>query len=161
MDAMNHPRDFQAGKRPWCLPTFLDAGRWRRTRDFRTLLVDNDSSTVKTITDALFDRGYSATIASSSEVGTEALRERVFDMVIVDFTMASLNGFHILKKAKEISPETIVIMLISNADVQFAINALRFGADDYLLKPCNPDVLTKRIANYLERLGPRRNGNKP
>ena len=75
-----------------------------------------------------------------------------YDIVITDMIMYQIDGLGVLKKAKEKEPETIVIMLTAQSDVSSAIEALRLKADDYLLKPCEPDEVYVRINNCLEKL---------
>ena len=66
--------------------------------------------------------------------------------------MNPVDGMGVLKKAKEKNPESIVIILTGFGDLISAIDALRLEADDYLLKPCEPEELSFRISSCLEKL---------
>jgi DNA-binding response OmpR family regulator len=80
------------------------------------------------------------------------LDEKKYDIVITDMTMYQIDGLGVLKKAKEIEQKTIVIILTAHSDLSSAIGALRLKADDYILKPCEPDEIYVRINNCLEKL---------
>jgi signal transduction histidine kinase len=94
---------------------------------------------------ALQDVGYHVTTAIHSECASEALQTKDFDLVITD-------QLDILKKAKEVSPETMVVMLSSNYKVTFVIKALRLGTDDYILKPVSLMELRHLVSHCLEKL---------
>jgi len=63
-----------------------------------------------------------------------------------------MNGIDVLKKSKELNPETMVIVLTGFGDMGSVIDALRWDADDYLLKPCEPEEMYFRISRCLEKL---------
>jgi DNA-binding response OmpR family regulator len=63
--------------------------------------------------------------------------------------MGKANGIAVLKRAKELNHETMVIIMTGNTDVTFAIEALRLNADDYLLKPFNMDYFLDRVSIAL------------
>jgi ActR/RegA family two-component response regulator len=121
-------------------------------RKYKLLLVDDNLSILNAIGVALSDQGYCVKTSSSAEAAVEAMNTEDYDLVITDLNLGCANGIAILRKAKELNPKTMVIILTGNADVTFAIDALRLGADDYMLKPCDLDVLLRRVAKCLERL---------
>jgi signal transduction histidine kinase len=121
-------------------------------RKYKLLLVDDNPSILNAIGVALSDQGYCVKTSSSAEAAVEAMNTEDYDLVITDLNLGCANGIAILRKAKELNPKTMVIILTGNADVTFAIDALRLGADDYMLKPCDLDVLLRRVAKCLERL---------
>ena len=119
----------------------------------KILLVDDDLLILKIIKANLTEQGYDVTAASSGEEAIAILgREEIpFDLVLTDLVMAGTDGISVLKKAKETDPDIAVLILTGHGDLESAINALRFKADDYLLKPCEPEVLTFRIEKCMER----------
>ena len=119
---------------------------------YNILLVDDDHFILKTIGKALKDKGYKVTTADNGEKAIELLNKSTFDLVIIDLVMGDIDGFQVLKAGKELKPETMAIILTGHSDVALAIDALRFGADDYLLKPCEPEEMYFRIENCLEKL---------
>jgi YesN/AraC family two-component response regulator len=91
--------------------------------------------------------GFAVTLATSGEEAIAKINSRSWDLVITDLVMPGLDGFQVLKAAKRKDPQIMVIILTGYADMQFAIDALRLGSDDFLQKPCDTDELLYRMAN--------------
>lgn len=86
--------------------------------------------------------------------GTEAIRAiagQDFDVVITDLVMPGMDGFGVLKAVKKKAPQTSVIILTGYGDMRSAIDALRLGADDFTLKPCEMEELIFRIRRCLDK----------
>jgi len=79
------------------------------------------------------------------------LDEMSFDMVITDLAMEKINGIGMLKKTKEVSPDTMVIILTGYGNLNSAIEAIRSDADDYILKPCEPLKIGTRVSQCFEK----------
>ncbi len=116
------------------------------------LLVDDDPLILTTIRKQLEQYEFDIETAASGEIAVEMLDEKKYDIVITDMTMYQIDGLGVLRKAKEIEQKTIVIILTAHSDLSSAIGALRLKADDYILKPCEPDEIYVRINNCLEKL---------
>lgn len=116
------------------------------------LLVDDDPIITASIGADLEEQGYAVTTADSGEAAVEILINSPFDLVITDLVMGDLSGLDVLKKAKEVNPEMMGIVLTGFGDMSSAIEALRLDADDYLQKPCESEVLHFRISRCLEKL---------
>jgi DNA-binding response OmpR family regulator len=116
------------------------------------LLVDDDPLILTTIRKQLEQYEFDIETAASGEIAVEIMDEKKYDIVITDMTMYQIDGLGVLKKAKEIEQKTIVIILTAHSDLSSAIGALRLKADDYILKPCEPDEIYVRINNCLEKL---------
>ena len=121
-------------------------------RNHSILLVDDEPLITKGTGGDLKEKGYEVTTANSGEKAIELLENATFDLVITDLTMGAIDGIAVLKRAKEISPETMVMILTGFGDMASAIEALRSGADDYLLKPCEPEEMYFRVSKCLEKL---------
>jgi len=104
-------------------------------KKYRILLVDDDPLILNTIGPALKDHDYDVTTAENGQVAIEQLDKHKFDLVLTDLVMEEIDGITVLKKVKKVHPETVVIILTGYGDLQSAVEALRFSADDYLLKP--------------------------
>lgn len=89
--------------------------------------------------------------ALSGEEAIQVLENQDFDLVVTDLNMPGKDGFQVLKAAKARSPRIIVLILTGYANMKYAIDCLRLGADDFLQKPCDPDELFFRIANNLKK----------
>lgn len=120
------------------------------------LLVDDDSVIVAAIGSDLEEKGYRVTTAGNGEQAVDWLNQSHFDLVITDLVMTPVNGIAVLEKAKEIDPDTMVVILTGFGDMTSAIEALRSGADDYLLKPCEPEEIDFRVSRCLEKQESRR-----
>ena len=121
-------------------------------RKHNLLLVDDDPFILEGIGEDLKQNGYQVARADSGDNAVWLLERKSFDLVITDLVMEKTNGIQVLKKTKELNPETMVIILTGYADIRFAIDALRNQADDYLLKPCESEEMIFRVKNCLEKL---------
>lgn len=91
--------------------------------------------------------GFEVAAAADGEEAIARLHERGWHLVVTDLIMPGRDGFHVLKEAKRLNPHTMVIILTGYADMEFAIEALRLGADDFLQKPCEIEELMHRMSN--------------
>ena len=120
-------------------------------KKYDILLVDDDILILKTLSQALKNKGYNVTVKNSGEEALQILEEKNFNLIITDLVMELVDGLEVLKKAKEIAPETVVIILTGYGDINTAIEALRSSADDYLLKPCKLDEIYFKVSSLLEK----------
>jgi DNA-binding NtrC family response regulator len=120
-------------------------------REYRLLLVDDDPYILTGIGKDLESESYAITTASNGEKAVQLLASATFDLVITDLVMERIDGIQVLKAAKSLSAEIMVMILTGYGDISSAIDALRQDADDYLLKPCDPEEIRFRVAKCLER----------
>ena len=121
-------------------------------RKYDVLLVDDDPFILTGIGQNLENEGYEVTLAESGEKAIKHLKKSRFDLVITDLVMEKIDGIQVLKIEKSTSPETMVIILTGYGDMTSAINSLRLDADDYILKPCQPEEINFRVEACLEKL---------
>jgi DNA-binding response OmpR family regulator len=122
----------------------------------KILLVDDDVFILKGIGKDLESEGYQVTAAKSGKEAIRLLDQKSYDLVITDLVMDDIDGLQVLKRAKAAGSDTMVLILTGYADLASAIDALRLNADDYLLKPCDPEEIFFRVSRCLERLELRR-----
>lgn len=115
------------------------------------LFVDDEDVIRKSFQRELQMEGFAVTVAAGGEEAIGALEKDTFDLVITDLMMPGIDGFGVLKAAKKLAPLTSVIILTGYGDMTSAIDALRLGADDFTLKPCEVEELVFRIRRCLER----------
>ena len=127
----------------------------------KILLVDDNPHILELNRQVLSDEGYQLTKVTSGEGAIEALEKQHFDMVITDINMGKVNGLKVLKRAKELHPEIKVIVTTGNTDIQYAIEALRLHADDYILKPFRVYSLAKSVADCFTQIGNNKKTNCP
>ncbi len=120
-------------------------------RNKSILLVDDEQIILHSIGRDLRMQDYVVTLAANGEDAINLLKCNQFELVVTDISMQGLDGIQVLKEAKKISSIISVIILTGYGDMVSAIDALRLGADDYLLKPCDPDELVMRIERCLEK----------
>lgn len=121
-------------------------------REYKILLVDDDPSIIEAIGHSIESQGYQVVTVDSGASAIEKVSKSDYDLVITDLVMDETDGIEVLKKTKQLKPETMVIMLTGFGDMESAIDALRLGADDYLLKPCEDEEIYLRVKRCLEKL---------
>lgn len=115
------------------------------------LFVDDEELIRKSLARELRLEHFSVTPVASGGEAISALQDRQYDVVITDLMMPNIDGFGVLKAVKKLSPTTSVIILTGYGDMRSAIDALRLGADDFTLKPCEVKELVFRIRRCLEK----------
>jgi len=110
------------------------------------MIVDDEASFVEIMTKRLEKRELDIISAFSGREALETLKEhRNVDVVILDVKMPGMDGIETLKKMKADYPLIEVIMLTAHATVESAIEGMRFGAFDYLMKPCDMGQLMGKV----------------
>jgi DNA-binding response OmpR family regulator len=123
-----------------------------RMRKSSILLVDDDVLILQTIGMALEKENYDVKTAESGEAALELIKKRHFDLLITDLVMDVTDGITLLKEAKGLISEIKVIILTAYGSITSTIDALRLGADDFLLKPCEPEEIFFRVKKCFERM---------
>lgn len=119
-------------------------------RGNKILLVDDEEIILKSCRKELQSEGYHVTTASSGQEAIEKIQAHHFDMVVTDLCLPGVDGIAVLVEARQHNPDIAAIVLTGGGDTALAIEALRRGADDYVLKPCDSDELLLRIARCLK-----------
>ena len=117
-------------------------------RLIRLLLVDDEEQFILNLSKVLRMRGFDVSIALSGHEAIEAIESQgKFDVVVLDVKMPGMDGIETLGKIKELTPDTEVIMLTGQATLDSGVQAIRKGAYDYLMKPCDIEDLTRKITD--------------
>lgn len=117
----------------------------------KILVVDDEQSMRNFFDIMLKSEGYDIDLVGDGEDAIALLEKKIYDLVITDIIMPRVNGTEVLKRVKEVHPETIVIMITAFASTQSAVEAMKDGAYDYITKPFNVDEIKVVISNALER----------
>lgn len=117
----------------------------------KLLVVDDDESVLLTLQAVLQMDGYDVEARSLGAEAVVLIREQTFDLVLTDLRLDDMDGITILAEIKRHSPETVAIMLTGYASLETAVKALREGAYDYLVKPCDVEELKATVARGIER----------
>ena len=118
----------------------------------KVLVVDEDPFALRSIAKVLGGESYQVMTAASGSEALELLKQDSFDLVLTDLKMPGVDGLEVLRQAREIAPQAVVLIFTGYASVESAIEALREGAYDYLVKPCSADELKLKIERGLERV---------
>jgi DNA-binding NtrC family response regulator len=97
--------------------------------------------------------GHEVTVCPDGSTAVAALERNAYDCILVDLNMPGLKGIEVIAKAKELSPDTEAIVLTGQSSLETAVAALRYGAFDYLTKPCRLielETLLERVADKRE-----------
>ena len=118
----------------------------------KILLADDDPEALDMIRQALESRGYQVTTADDGGAAVDLIGRKSFDLVLTDMVMEPVGGPEVLRRTKEISPDTMVMILTGCEDVDLEVEALRLRADEYLYKPPDFGKLFFKVASCLEKL---------
>ena len=129
----------------------LDTVELQEQASDRCILIVDDESAVRGLFANFLGENYECETAASADEALAALATKTFALVISDMMMPGRNGVELLREVKARYPETAVIMISGIDRPQRVRDALRVGASDYLIKPCDLDVLTLSVERALER----------
>ncbi len=113
------------------------------------LVVDDDISHCTILQALLRGWGYNVALANSGRQALEQVREQVFDLVLCDVRMAEMDGIATLKEIKTLNPAIPVLIMTAYSSVETAVEALKTGALDYLIKPLDFDNLQATLEKAL------------
>lgn len=123
--------------------------------DFRILVVDDEEAMRESLAAWLIKGDYSVETAAGGEKALEALARRPCDLALVDIKMPGMDGHELLRRIKETHPSTMVVMITAYGSIESAVTAMKEGANDYLLKPFDPEhliFLVEKLAGQKELL---------
>lgn len=116
----------------------------------RILVVDDELPLRNFLAETLKRKKFEVTTAENGKKALALLKENSFDMVITDLKLPDLTGIDLLRKVKENSPETMVIIITAYGSIENAVEAMRLGAFHYLIKPFSPDAIEAIIDKAKE-----------
>jgi two-component system, sensor histidine kinase and response regulator len=114
------------------------------------LLIGDGTNLLKMIGWVLDYKGFAVKVTASPEAALEALVKKNYDLVIAKLTTSDRGSLDILKRAKQLNPEVKTMVVSSNRDAIFPLEAYEVEVDDYLLMPVSPPELWRRVSHCLE-----------
>src|SRR5215471_2523544 len=102
----------------------------------RILFADDETSLREFMRSELPRLGHEVTVCPDGKAAVKVLEKSVFDAAILDLRMPGMTGIEVLEQLKQLSPDTEAVVMTGHASMETAIEALRFGAFDYITKPC-------------------------
>lgn len=115
----------------------------------RLLIVEDESTLCESLRRVFSKEGYEVDGADSAESALRNLKTRSYDLIITDIILPGISGIELLKEYKEENPDQIVIIMTANASLETAIEALRAGAYDYVMKPIMHEEIKRIVRNAL------------
>jgi two-component system, sensor histidine kinase and response regulator len=115
----------------------------------RIIIVDDERPLMLALCDTLRYEGYVTVGFTVADEALQALREQEFDLLLTDLLMPEMDGLALLRAAQDIDPNIVVVMLTGNGTVDGAVEAMKSGAADYVLKPFNLDEIRPVLARAL------------
>ncbi|MGQ9509038.1 MAG: sigma-54-dependent transcriptional regulator, partial [Thermodesulfobacteriota bacterium] len=119
---------------------------------FKILIVDDEPILRESLEIALKDSGFEVYSARSGEEGLTLFKINSPDLVLLDHWLPGINGDEVLRQIKEESPQTPVIIMTAQGSIEMAVNSMKMGAFDFLIKPFELNVLEELIQKGLERI---------
>lgn len=116
------------------------------------LLVEDEPGVALVVADLLHSEGHAVETAADGQTGLRRATEGKFDLLILDVMLPGLGGFEICHAVRERGFDGAILMLTAKGQVPDRVHGLRTGADDYLVKPFDPDELVARVGALLRRI---------
>lgn len=116
----------------------------------RLLLVDDEERFRTTLGKRLTEREMEVTTVGSGEEALKEITQKLYDVVVLDVKMPGMDGIETLSEIKKTRPNIEVILLTGHASVDSAVDGMRLGAYDYLMKPCEIEQLLEKINGAYE-----------
>ncbi len=119
--------------------------------NYRILAVDDDFNFLKSLKVFLENKGYEVETISNSAYAFDFIKEKNFDCILIDVKMPGINGVDLLKIAVNMYPSIPIIMVSGQSNINIAVEALKYGAYDFIEKPIDPKKLFQTIKNALDK----------
>ena len=117
----------------------------------KLLFADDERSLQELMRLELPRMGHEVTVCPDGATALAALDRNVYDCILVDLDMPGANGLEVIARAKQLAPDTEAVILTGKSSVETAVTALRYGAFDYLTKPCKLADLAAVLRRVSEK----------
>ena len=117
----------------------------------RILIADPDSSFCESLSESLRKEGHEVEGVEDGGVALEAVTNGDWDLLLCEVDLPGAKGLELLQRAQDLSPRTLVLVVSSSPSLETAVEAIRYGAQDYLLKPISTKDVVDRILQLIER----------
>lgn len=117
----------------------------------KILVVDDEALVRNSLEEILRLEGYEVVSVESGDAALNQIQQESYDLILLDLKMPGIDGIDVLKALSRLTPDTRVILLTGHGSLESAIDALRIGAQDYLLKPASSSEILSSVARALAR----------
>lgn len=118
--------------------------------NIQVLIVDDELIVRESMSNWLMEEGYTVDTASDGNDGLECIQSKNYDLAIFDIKMPGMDGIELLKKTKEIYPDIPILVMTAYASIDTAVQAIREGAYDYIVKPFDPENVSHIIKKAVK-----------
>jgi len=115
-----------------------------------SILIIDDEESIRVSLEGILKNLYYAKTAENGSIALEMLQNYHYDLILTDIMMDDMTGIELLKKIKEKFPEIPVVLMTGYSSIDTAIEAIRLGASDYLIKPCSKKAVFFSIARCIK-----------
>ena len=134
----------------------------QQNSQFTVLIVDDDDEIRYSLGRVLGSRGYRIDTASSGEAGIEKVRNGPTpDLIFMDIRMGGITGLETLQHMRSINSNLQIILMTAYGTAQTAIEAMKFGAHDYVMKPFDPEKVLSLTASAINATRDLKSASKP
>ena len=119
------------------------------TKKPRILVVDDEAAIRESLNDWLLEDGYEVGLADGGETAVAMVMEKKWDVVLLDLKMPGMDGLEAMEKIKAARPDSEILMMTAFATIDTAVQAIKNGAFDYLVKPFDPDQIEMQIKKII------------
>jgi len=117
----------------------------------KILVVDDESTTRSSLAEILRLEGYHVETAANGEQALDRLDEQTYDLMLLDIIMPGIDGIEVLHRVGDVAPDMGIILLTAHGSLESAIDALRYSAQDYLLKPSAPHEIIESVNRSIAK----------
>ena len=115
------------------------------------LIVEDDANVRESLLSVLASKDYAVESVSDGEQALETIEQKDYDVLLLDLQLPRVSGMEVLTNAKNLCPDTSIVILTAYGSIENAVEAMKLGADDYLEKPCDVEQLRKTLAKIFAR----------
>jgi heterodisulfide reductase subunit A len=134
-----------------CPTHAIDFGTEAR-RNFHILIVDDELVVRDSLKEWLEDEGFKVDMAESGAQALDKIAKEPFHLMLLDIKMPGMDGVEVLRRSKEMRSELAVVMMTAYGTVETAVEAMKFGAMDYLMKPFDPNTLVPLVVQLFQKI---------
>ena len=120
-------------------------------KQHKILVIDDEEVMRSMLKDVLTDEDYSVDVASNGFEGIGKIKSNSYDLIITDIVMPEIDGIEVLRRSKEIAPNSDVLVMTGYASIETAVKSMRLGATDYIVKPFNIEQIQIVVSRTIEK----------
>lgn len=119
--------------------------------DKRLLIVEDEETLCESLKRVLSKEGYTVDTVNTSESALTIVQERPYDLIVTDIILPGMNGIELIRRIRENNPEQIVVVMTAYASLETAVESLRAGAYDYIVKPVMHEEIKQIVKNAINQ----------